>query len=155
MTAEPNPIYTRTSQLGGPGSVPEILDGDIFKLPTFKADFVSEAWPEVNGPISLRYPSFGDEVEIERLTVMKGGTVLARALATFQVCLESGPSRWWRPNPDPSKPPLPAADRLPCAPDLVGLWSSYLVWRDSFRSGAQGPGGEGADGPAGGAVVSS
>src|SRR5574340_975431 len=107
MTAEPNPIYTRASQLGGPGSVPEILDGDIFKLPT------------------------------------------------FQVCLESGPSRWWRPNPDPSKPPLPAADRLPCAPDLVGLWSSYLVWRDSFRSGAQGPGGEGADGPAGGAVVSS
>ena len=153
MTSEANPIYTRASQLGGPGSVPEILDGDIFKLPVFRADFVSSSWPETNGPVALRYPAFGDEVEIERLAVMKGDTVLARALATFQVCLESAPARWWRPNPDPMKSPMPAPDRLPCAPDLVGLWSSYLVWRDSFRSGAQGEGVSGTDQPAGGPVV--
>lgn len=138
--------------LGGPGSVPEILDGDIFKLPVFEAHFVSEAWPEANGTVRLRYPSFGDEVEIERLAVMKGGTLLARALATFQVCLESAPAKWWRPSPDPTLPPLPAPDRLPCAPDLVDLWTKWISWRGSFRSGASAENAGGADKPAGGAV---
>lgn len=154
MSAESNPIYTRAAQLGGPGSVPEIRDGDIFKLPVFEADFVSDAWPEANGPVRLRYPSFGDEVEIERLAVMSGGTLLARAYATFHVCLEAAPAKWWRPGAAPDAPPVPALDRLPCAPDLVGLWSKWLAWRGSFRSGAPEESAGGAVKPAGGALGS-
>jgi hypothetical protein len=117
-----------------------LADGDIFKLPTWGFDFISEAWPQVNGRIELRYPSFGDEVAIERLAVMSGGTVLARAQAAFMVCLHSAPPCWWRPNPSqaPDAQPLPAPDRLPCSPELVGAWQNWLAWRDSFRSGAPG-----------------
>lgn len=157
MTSESNPIATRASQLGGPGSVPPILDGDIFKLPVFSFDFVSAAWPEANGPVRLRYPSFGDEVEIERLAVLSGGTMLARAQATFVVCLEAAPPNWWRPHPNvatnPGAPPVPATDRLPCSPELVDLWSRWISWRDSFRSGSQTKSAVGADEPAGGPVV--
>jgi hypothetical protein len=152
MTIEPNPIVSRAALLGGPGSIPDVRDGDIFKLPVFEADFISEAWPETNGHVVLRYPCFGDEVEIERLAVMRGGTLLARALATFNVCLESAPARWWRPNPDPTRPPVPAPDRLPCPPDLVDLWTRWLAWRDSFRSRAAGEGAPGPDKPADGPV---
>jgi hypothetical protein len=138
MTTDPQSIITRAAQLGGPGSVPEIADGDIFKLPKWGMDFVSEAFPQVNGRIELRFPSFGDEVEIERLAVMRGGTALARAQASFMVCLESAPACWWRPSPSlaPGAPPVPAIDRLPCSPELVGAWQNWLIWRDSFRSGA-------------------
>lgn len=141
MTTDPqSDVASRASQLGGPGSVPEILDGDIFKLPKFSEEFTSEAFPQVNGRVSLRYPSFGDEVEVERLAVMRGGTVLARAQATFVVCLETAPPCWWRPNPNaannPGAPPIPAPDRLPCSSDLVALWTRWIAWRDSFRGGA-------------------
>lgn len=143
MTTESqSEILTRASQLGGPGSVPAIADGDIFKLPKWGMDFASEAFPQVNGRIELRFPTFGDEVEIERLAVMRGGTALARAQASFVVCLESAPACWWRPSqsPTPGAAPIPAPDRLPCSPELVAAWQNWLVWRDSFRSGAPGEG---------------
>lgn len=126
-------VRDRALLLGGPGSVPEVTDGDLFKLPVFEDDFSGGFWKQASGKVILRYPTFGDEVEIERLSVMRGGTILARAQATLLVCLQAAPSTWWRANPTPGGDPLPAVDRLPCSVEIVGLFQRWLSWRDSFR----------------------
>lgn len=131
--ADPAEVRDRALQLGGPGSVPEVTDGDLFKLPVYEEDFSGGYWVKASGKVILRYPTFGDEVEIERLSVMRGGTILARAQATLLVCLQAAPSSWWRANPAPSGDPLPAVDRLPCSVEIVGLFQRWLNWRDSFR----------------------
>ncbi len=146
------PVIESARQIGGPSAVPEIQDGDIFSLPLYKEEFLGGAWEKASGPVALRFPTFGDEVEIERLCLVNGGTTLARAQAAIYTCLASAPASWFRPNPTGGDP-LPAPDRLPCSPELIGLYGRWILWRDSFRRKAEeAPGGE-SEQPAPGAVV--
>lgn len=143
MTPEQE-IQARARQLGGP-SVPVITDGDLFKLPVYEEDFAAGAWESASGRVVLRFPTFGDEVEIERLAVIHGGTLLARAQAALSVCLKAAPESWWMPAPNGSDPALPALHRLPCSPELVALWTRWITWRDSFRPTTPGPVGAAAE----------
>ena len=140
-----NPIYERARQLGGPSAVPELSDGDVFSLPVFEEVFDGGHWEKASGKVRLRYPTFGDEVEIERLSVINGGTLLARAQASIMVCLEAAPASWWRPSLKEGSDPFPAPDRLPCSPEVVGLFTRWIAWRDSFRRKDDAPPGAGAE----------
>ena len=136
------PIIERARQLGGPSAVPDIVDGDIFSLPVFEEVFDAGPWEKASGTVRLRFPTFGDEVEIERLSMLNGGTSLARAQAAIFVCLAAAPASWFRPNPS-QEAPLPAPDRLPCSVELIALYGRWILWRDSFRRKDAGlPGGE-------------
>jgi hypothetical protein len=127
-------ILNRASQLGGPDVVRPVADGDFFKIPHFTEDFVSARFPDFNGRITLRYPSFGDEVDIDRLTLILGGTQVGRIMAALQTCLEAAPPIWWRPN-EQLRTIEPAIDRFPDSPALLGLYTRWIKWRDSFRFG--------------------
>jgi len=136
-------IQARARQLGGPG-VPVIADGDLFRLPVFEEEFSGGFWEAASGHVVLRFPTFGDEVEIERIAVIHGGTLLARAQAAISVCLKAAPESWWMPGKDGDSP-LPALHRLPCSPELVALWTRWMAWRDSFRPKTPSPSGEAAE----------
>ena len=125
-------VLTRAAQLGGPGAVRPVTDAELFKIPHYEEDFGSDRFPAFNGKVVLRYPSFGDEVDIDRLAVVLGGTNTARILAAIQVCLESAPPIWWRPNEE-KRAIEPAVDRMPDGPGLLGLYSRWIRWRDTFR----------------------
>jgi len=133
MTTPASAVSDRALQLGGPGSVAPIVDGDLFSLPLFEEAFDGGYWQKASGPVVMRYPTFGDEVEVERQTIMRGGTVLARAQAAIAVCLKSAPASWYRPDPMGGSTPVLALDRLPCSVELIGLFQRWLLWRDSFR----------------------
>ena len=87
-------ILTRASQLGGPDVSRPVSDSDFFKIPHYVEDFVSPRFPDFSGVLTLRFPSFGDEVDIDRLTLILGGTQSARVMAALQICLESAPPIW-------------------------------------------------------------
>lgn len=119
--------------------LPAIPDDAAFKPPTFSHDFTSEMFPDFDGPIVLRYPTFGDEVEIERRSLLRGSGFMGRCLAYVEVCLKTAPAPWWRPAPgsdkDASLLPLPAPDRILDSVALMGMVTKFLKWRDSFRNG--------------------
>jgi hypothetical protein len=137
-------IISRASQLGGPGSSLPLSDGDLFKIPNFEEDFVSERFPHFSGHISLRYPSFGDEVDIEAYALVMGGTVYARICAALSTCLESAPPSWWAPNPE-KRTVDPAIGRITDSPALIGLYNRWIKWRDTFRVQPAGSGAAGTD----------
>ena len=114
-----------------------VADKDLFQVPDYAEDFVSERFPAFNGRVSLRFPSFGDEVEIDRLAVMLGGTNTGRILAALQICLVSAPASWWRPN-EKERRIEPAPERINDSPALIGLYARWTLWRDTFRVGDPG-----------------
>jgi hypothetical protein len=109
-----------------------LTDAELFKIPNYEEDFVSDRFPAFSGHIVLRFPSFGDEVEIDRLTIILGDSQTARILAALQTCLEGAPPAWWRPN-EIKRICVPAVDRVSDAPALLGLYTRWIKWRDSFR----------------------
>ena len=132
-------ILTRASQLGGPGSVLPVADSDLFKVPPYVEDFVSERFPAFSGRVTLRFPTFGDEVAIDRLAIVLGGANTSRIMAALQICLEGAPASWWRPNEE-KRMVEPAIDRINDSPALIGLYSRWTLWRDTFRVQPAGPG---------------
>jgi hypothetical protein len=124
-------VIERASQLGGP--VPVLEDGDVFHLPVLTTEFVSERFPSLNGTVRLRFPAFGDELEIDRLAAIMGGTLLSRVNASFRTCLIGAPLKWFRPSSTSDVTPVLALERIPDSPALVALFGKWLEWRDSFR----------------------
>jgi hypothetical protein len=137
-------IITRASQLGGPGSSQPVSDGDLFKIPNYEEDFVSDRFPHFNGHISLRYPSFGDEVDIEAYAMVMGGTAYARIHSALSTCLESAPPSWWAAN-QAKRTVDPAIGRITDSPALIGLYNRWIKWRDTFRVGSAGSGPAGTE----------
>jgi hypothetical protein len=92
-------ILTRASQLGGPGSVLPVADQDLFKVPFYSENFISERFPAFSGTVTLRFPTFGDEVVIDRLALIMGGSNTARIMAACRpvwrglLLLGGGPTR--------------------------------------------------------------
>lgn len=142
--ADPIPVLERAAQIGGP--LPALADGDIFHLPRYEESFVSERFPSLNGRVALRFPTFGDEVEIERLSDLWGGTVLSRSQAALVVCLVAAPATWFRPGSGADQKPAVAVDRIPDSAALVHLVGRWIAWRDDFRSPDAVPAGGGTDG---------
>lgn len=136
-------IFDRASQLGGP--VPFCPD-DLLKLPTYREEVLSKRHPIMNGEVVLRFPCVGDEVEISRLTARLGGTLEARIMAAFLVCVDVAPRSWYGPPPAGELTPTLAIGRLPDFPALVALYTRWIAWRDSFRDGCpEAPAGSAAD----------
>jgi hypothetical protein len=128
-------IKERASQMGGP--LPFTPD-EIFKVPAFEEDVVSERFPEMNGKVRLRFPNVGDEIEISRITLAMGGTMDARVFAGITTCIEAAPGYWYAPPPQGELRPRLAVHRLLDFPALVGLYTRWISWRDSFRRIQQG-----------------
>lgn len=126
-----NDSLTRASSLAG---VDAPMPDAAFKPPTFSQAFKSEMFPDFDGVVELRFPTFGDEVEVERRTLARGAGYMARQLSYLEVCLVKAPASWWRPGLD-GQPPLPAPDRLPDSAAVMRFVTAFLKWRDSFRSG--------------------
>jgi hypothetical protein len=124
--------------LGGSGSARPLSDNDLFHIPHYSEEFVSERFPVFSGKVSLRYPNFGDEVDIDRAALMLGGSNTARILAALQTCLEQAPASWWRPN-EKDRTIVPALDRITDSPALLELYTRWIRWRDSFRIEPTGP----------------
>lgn len=133
-------ILNRASQLGGPGPLP-VFDEDLFKVPNFKTEMASDRFPEFNGGVTMRFPNFGDEIEIDRLTLLLGGTMVARISATFHVCLEAAPASWWRANEKSGQIEV-AIDRIKDSAALVKVYQNFITWRDTFRVPMPGPAGQ-------------
>jgi hypothetical protein len=137
-----DPLLRATTYAG----MPPIQEGDIFSLPIFRRDFVSESFPLMNGEVVLRFPVVSDEIDVERRMVQSGGSYLTRGLAMLAVCIEKAPASWYRPSaqpsPDPKAPATPSISlgHLPDTIALMQLAKEFLAWRDDFRS----PGGTAA-----------
>lgn len=123
----------RAEQLGAT----PISDGDVFSPPSFSEDFVSEQFPYMNGKVSLRFPTFGDDVEIARLSAMDGHTLQAVVFASLAVCIDQAPAAWWRKVPNSDKPVLSLA-KLHDTASLVNLFTRWQTWRANFRQEIQG-----------------
>lgn len=130
-------VIERAAQLGGP--IPNLSDGDIFKIPHYEEEFVSERFPSCSGRVALRFPSFGDEVEMDRLSLLMGDTLTSRVHAAFITCLEAAPATWFRPGQGQNLQPVVAVDRIPDSPALVALYGRWIAWRDNFRFKAPAP----------------
>ena len=131
MTSQFNDILTRASQLGGLGVSLPATDSDLFQIPDYTEEFVSKRFPQFSGTVRLRYPTFGDEVAIDRLAIIMGGANTGRILAALQTCLEGAPATWWKANNE-KRCVEPAVERIMDSPALVGLYSRWTLWRDAF-----------------------
>lgn len=109
--------------------------GTIFEAVKFSTEFKSPQWPVLDGPIVIRYPSFGDLLKIEAITGIGGSA--KEAFATLFVCIEKAPPAWWF-LPDGSKVPIVNLEAIPDSDGLLGLWYEFLKWRRSFRGGGSG-----------------
>ena len=145
MTKPFSEVLNRASALGGPGSSRPLTDAELFHVPPFEDAFVSERFPQFSGNIGLRYPTFGDEVDIEAYANVLGGTAYARILAALSVCLEWGPPSWFRANEE-KRTVEPALGRINDSPALIALYARWIKWRDTFRVSAPGASAEGTVG---------
>ena len=127
MPLEPS---ERAIQLGAP----PITDADVFSPPSYSENFTSEQFPYMNGKVVLRLPSFGDDVEIARLSALDGQTVWSSVAASLSVCLETAPPAWYRKLPNLDKPIL-AIGRLHDSAGLINLYTRWQTWRANFRQG--------------------
>lgn len=106
---------------------------DSLTAPVFRGEFVSKAFPELNGQVVVRYPTFSDLLEIERQTAALGGGAVAEWLCTLRRCLEQAPAGWFKVTKDSAKPTLNAD--FPDGDALQGFYGAFLVWRRWVREG--------------------
>lgn len=116
---------------------------DLLQPKRFEYDFVSPAWPELNGRVVIRYPSLKDALSIEQLSLRRGP--FAELFATMLVCMEKAPATWYR-IPDQGtagKAPEPelATGTFQDSEGLLLMWAAFMDWRASFRRPAPAPGG--------------
>jgi hypothetical protein len=127
----PDSIASRAASMAGlptPGIPVALL------RPQFTADFKSEAFPEYNGTVVLRYPNVRDNLQISALTLQEGNSFFAQAVATVRVCVEKAPSSWYRsPRPEEGLIPVLDLDSVLDATAIADLYGRFLGWRDSFR----------------------
>jgi hypothetical protein len=117
----------------------EFSASDIFKAPTFTYDFKSPAFPVLNGPVVMKYPTIGDAVEIERVMRLYGGGPVAEVFATARVLVQRAPSSWYRRESE-TQPPVLVVDLIPDPDGLRDMVVAFDRWRSSFRSGGAGEG---------------
>lgn len=119
---------------------PAVLDAfdpkHLIEPPVFCREFFSPLAESLCGPITLRYPTFSDLLEIERQTAAMGGGAVAEWMATLRCVLESAPVGWYR---------IEKGSRLPVFntefPDgdaLQALFLEFLNWRRLVRGGGAG-----------------
>ena len=113
-------------------SVPRAFQAaDLLRGPVFETAFTSALFPELSGPVAIRYPSFSDLLEIERIAQALGGGAVAEWAATLRVCLEKAPHGWWKASKDRKDPELNLGFQDGDA--LQSLYREYLLWRRSVR----------------------
>ncbi len=122
----------------------DFQEDDILKAPSFTYPFNSIAFPVLNGPVVLRYPTVLDSVEIARKSRLLGGTYVAEVLATAMVLTDKAPSSWYtrRQKDDPL---VLRVEQLPDVEELTNLFIAFNAWRDSFRRTGPGKPVEGAN----------
>ncbi len=104
---------------------------EILKPPTFTFAFESP-FPDLAGPVEVRYPTFGDLLEIERLALAAGGGAIAEWGATLRICLQKAPHGWYRLAAKGGQPEV-ALDTFPDGDGLQACYRNFLAWRRSFR----------------------
>lgn len=133
-----DPLIEQASHLD---SRARTLAADPFAdLPQFSHDFVSELFPEMNGPVVINYPTMGEMLEIERL--VSRGRPYSEVMATLEVLVNKAPSSWYK-VPKGEKLPVLAIGRMPYDPAFFKIYTAFTNWRDTFRpSPVEGAGGE-------------
>lgn len=119
------------------GGLPPIQTPDLFTLPTFEDVVVSPRFPAMCGPISLRWPTWGDELEIERISGGLGP--VSRAFAHFQVLTVRAPGAFYRApsQGEPQNKLVLALAGLPDLEALIAVYRRFVAWRDNFLAGPQ------------------
>lgn len=113
-----------------------MVDEHLFTLPT--QTFTVETTLKVpgaeamNGEVTLKMPSVGDEMRIERVTAALGDRQLAEVIATLGVCIVKAPVAWYS-IPKGATTPALHLERLPDLEALADLYLRFNQWRRSFR----------------------
>lgn len=118
-----------------PAAPAAFAKADLLRPPVFETVFRCPMVPELEGLVAIRYPRFGDLLEIERITGLRGGGAVAEWYATLSVCLEQAPDAWFRVVKDQRLPVL-ALDTFPDGDGLQLMLREFLAWRRSVRGGS-------------------
>ncbi len=123
LLAAASGLASNVERLAGP-------EGTPFEAVKFSTEFKSKQWPQLDGTVVIRYPTWGDVIKIEGMA-MGLGTV-AEITATLLVCIEKAPASWWY-LPEGAKKPTLNLSAIPDSDGLQGLWFEFLAWRRTFR----------------------
>lgn len=86
----------------------------------------------MNGSVTLKFPTVGDDMRMERIQVAMGNRALAEVYATLAICITKAPASWYS-IPDGAKVPVLNLERLPDTDALADLFLRFNKWRESFR----------------------
>ena len=121
-------IQERAVQMG----MPPLSPGAVLLAPVYQEEFVSEQFPEMNGPVRIRFSNIEDEILIAGDVAVDGGTLEARVYHSIRRCCEAAPKSWYSPGENDPTPVINLRKHYDFA-ELVALYTRWIKWRATFR----------------------